>query len=52
MIGFAPGEVSAMSVWQFNAAVAGYVRAHAPEGGAGLSESEEDRLWARIKDMG
>ena len=36
-----------MSVWQFNAAVQGWIAAHVPdEGGASLSESEADEIWA------
>lgn len=43
-MGFSPQEVNAMSVWQFMAAVDGYVKAHSQEDGT-LSEKEKDDVW-------
>lgn len=34
-----------MSVWQFMAAVDGYVEAHDPDAGKSLSDAEADDLW-------
>lgn len=47
-VGFTPQEVDRMSIWQFHAAVEGWVEAHAApaEGTTNtLSESEKDDLW-------
>lgn len=42
--GFAPAAVGAMSLWEFNAAVAGYLRAHAAQGDGELTTDEEAAL--------
>jgi len=37
-----------MSLWQFNAAVEGYLDAHVPE--YGLSHAEADEIWAWMQE--
>jgi hypothetical protein len=44
-MGFSPQQVDAMSMWQFMAALEGYARAHDPEAGKKLSETEKGDLW-------
>lgn len=44
MIGFTPQQVNEMSVWQFMAAVDGYVEANSTDDGS-LSAKEIDDLW-------
>jgi hypothetical protein len=52
-VGFTPQEVNGMSIWQFQAAVEGWVDAHAAaetEGQpAALSDNEKDELWDWLK---
>ena len=43
-MGFTPQEVNDMSVWQFMAAVDGYVEATTPDDGS-LTAKEVDELW-------
>lgn len=43
-----PAEVRACSMWEFQAAVDGWVAAHAPDTGNALSEAEKDELWAAV----
>ncbi len=40
-----------MSVWQFNAAIAGHVAAHFSDDGKALSEDDPAALWALIKGL-
>lgn len=40
-----------MSMWQFMAAIDGYVAANSPEESNGLSESEKDDLWEMLQTM-
>lgn len=49
MIGFSPQQINEMSMWQFMAAVDGYVQANTPDDGA-LSPKEKDELadWLGI----
>lgn len=49
-MGFTPQQVGEMSVWQYMAALDGYVAANTPEGERGLSKAEEDELadWLGI----
>jgi len=44
VIGFTPQQVNGMSVWQFMAAVDGYVQANT-EGDGSLNGREADELW-------
>ncbi|MNL52494.1 hypothetical protein D3C87_1756780 [compost metagenome] len=44
MIGFTPQQVNEMTVWQFMAAVDGYVEANTPDDGS-LTTQEIDELW-------
>lgn len=44
-MGFTPQQVRAMSLWQFHAAVNGYIAAHTPKDKQGLSEDEADELF-------
>lgn len=45
MIGFTPQQVNEMSVWQFVAAVDGYVEANTPDDDRSLTVTEIDELW-------
>jgi len=36
-----------MSVWEFNAAMTGYVEAHTPD--TGMSELEQEMVWAAVE---
>lgn len=49
-MGFTPQEVGKMSMWQFMAAVDGYVKAQG--GGEKMSNKEADELfeWLQAKD--
>ncbi len=47
-MGFGPQAVRAMSIFQFQAAVDGYLTAHCPEDTASLSDKERDELWDLI----
>lgn len=48
-MGFTPQQVNAMSMWQFFAALNGYVEANSPKDGNRLSESEADDLFAWLE---
>lgn len=50
VMGFTPQQVNEMSMWQFLAAVDGYVKANSAEDTGGLSESEKDDIagWLGI----
>lgn len=40
-----------MTVWQFNAAVQGWIDVHVPdEGGPSLSAAEADEIWAWMQE--
>jgi hypothetical protein len=47
-LGYTPQEVNAMSMWQWQAALNGFVEANTPKESAKLSESEADELFAWI----
>ena len=49
-MGFSPTEVNQMSVWQFMAAVEGYVKANTPKDNGKLTGAEKDDLagWLGI----
>ncbi|MDQ0996875.1 hypothetical protein QFZ34_002057 [Phyllobacterium ifriqiyense] len=49
-MGFTPQEVNAMSMWQFLAALEGYIKANSPEDTGKLTESEKDEMadWIGI----
>jgi hypothetical protein len=49
VLGYTPQQVQAMSVWQFMAALDGYAKAHDPEAGKALSNTEKDDLWAMVQ---
>lgn len=49
-MGFSPRAFGEMSVFEFNAAVTGYLRAHAPEDKTAISPAEEDALWEFIQE--
>ncbi len=52
VMGFTPQQVNDMSMWQFNAALEGYVEANSADDGAGkLSEKEADELWEWMQEM-
>ena len=42
-MGFSPQQIDRMSVWQFMAALDGWMQGHG--GGGGLTEAEKDELW-------
>ncbi len=51
-MGFTPQEVNAMSMWQFNAALEGYVAANTAGESAGkLSQSEADEIWNWMQEI-
>ena len=49
-MGFTPQDVGKMSVWQYMAALEGYIAANSSEDSKGLSAKEEDELaqWLGI----
>ena len=49
-MGLSPRDFGAMSVFEFNAAVTGYMRAHVPDDAKGMSSAEEDALWEFIQE--
>lgn len=53
-MGFTPQEVRRMSIWQYLAALEGYVLAHNPDADKALTESEKDDIWQWLqgKDEG
>lgn len=51
VVGFTPQQVNAMSLFQYQAAIDGYVEAHSSDDGAGkLSESDADEIWDWMQD--
>ena len=48
VLGFSPGQVDAMSVWQYLAALDGYNRANDPDSDKKLSDKEQDELFEWI----
>lgn len=48
-MGFTPQQVDQMSMWQYLAAVEGYVKANSAEDSKGLSSREADDLWEWMK---
>ncbi|MET3601811.1 hypothetical protein [Martelella mangrovi] len=53
VMGFTPQQVNEMSMWQFNAALEGYVEANSADESAGkLSQSEADEIWEWMQEMG
>jgi len=44
VIGFSPQQVNEMSLWQYMAAVEGYVKIKSPDKGE-LTTAEKDELW-------
>lgn len=44
-----PIDVDALSLWQFNAAVEGYLDAHVPEDRS-MSGAEADEIWAWMQE--
>lgn len=51
-MGFSPRQVDAMSVWEFQAAVDGYLRANGAESNGGLTDADEEELWQMIQSEG
>lgn len=47
-MGFTPQQVNAMSLWQWFAALNGYIEANSSKGGAKISDSEAEELFAWI----
>ena len=49
-MGFSPREVDAMSMWQFQAALEGYLKANTAEDAGALSDAEKNDLaeWLGI----
>ncbi|MBD9573582.1 MULTISPECIES: hypothetical protein [unclassified Ensifer] len=43
-MGFTPQQIRAMSMWQFMAALDGFIAANSPED-TGLTAKEADELW-------
>lgn len=51
-MGFSPQQVDAMSIWQWQSAVNGYIEANTPREGAKLSDAEADELFDWIEASG
>ena len=51
-IGFTPQEVNEMTMWQFMAAVDGYVTANSSEDNKGMSKKEQDDVWRWMQTKG
>ena len=52
-MGFTPQQVNAMSLWQWFAALNGYIEANTPkDGGSKLTESEAEDIWNWIEQDG
>lgn len=49
-MGFTPQQVDQMSMWQYLAAVEGYVKANSVDDANGLSSREADELWEWMKN--
>ena len=47
-MGFSPQQVRAMSMFQYFAALDGFVAANSPED-KGMTKQEEDELWAWLE---
>lgn len=43
-----PDQVKACSIWEFQAAVDGWIAANAPGSGNALSEAEKDEIWEAV----
>jgi len=50
-IGFTPQEVNEMTMWQFMAAVDGYIQANSQDDGKSLSKKEADDIWKRMQEI-
>ncbi len=48
-MGFTPQQVNDMSMWQWFAALNGYIAAHTSKGGDKLTEAEAEDLFAWIE---
>lgn len=49
VMGYSPQQVNAMSMWQFYAAVDGFVKSR--QSGGKLSDTEKDGLWDWLQTM-
>jgi hypothetical protein len=49
-MGFTPREVDQMSVWEFNAATGGVMKANTPEDQQGLNTEQIAALASALKD--
>ncbi|WP_312530738.1 hypothetical protein [Paracoccus sp. (in: a-proteobacteria)] len=45
-----PAQVKACSLWEFEAATAGWIEANVPEEEGKISADEEDDLWQGVMD--
>ncbi|WP_162931517.1 hypothetical protein [Mesorhizobium sp. DCY119] len=50
-MGFSPQQINEMSVWQFMAALEGFVKANSPDDGK-LGGKEADELWEWMQSKG
>ena len=48
-MGFSPQQIDRMSVWQYLAALDGYIAANNPDAANSLSADEIDELWAWLE---
>lgn len=48
-IGMSPDTVKSLSIWEFFAAVDGYVKANTPDDGT-LSDADVEALWPLVED--
>ncbi|QFT69603.1 hypothetical protein FIU93_22650 [Labrenzia sp. THAF35] len=51
-MGFTPQQVNQMSMWQYMAALDGYIRANSPDDQSRLSDKEADEIFAWMKERG
>lgn len=50
-MGWTVQDVKSSSVWEFFAALNGYIEANTPKQGNKLSEDDKDRIWERMQEL-
>ncbi|MET3602032.1 hypothetical protein [Martelella mangrovi] len=52
-MGFSPQEVNAMSVWQFSAALDGYIKANSAEENdqTKLTDGQAEEIWVWLQEL-
>lgn len=49
MLGFTPNDIKALSMWEFMAALEGYVKANSLDGGK-MTSAEVDDVWTWMQE--